>query len=533
MSRSSLLPIRPYDDCRPVVLPVPRAAVNTDGPSTAGHSKSESNAEPKAIDAATIERQIVEEHTAAGPSWRLALDYVCQSTATGLALWIIDVAITTTVFYCVGVVASSLASVPPSTFFTRQLPVWLMLQTGLFAAHRGYPGAGLSAVDELRCCVRGAIWSGIGVGLVNLVWGILSTSETILFVAVALSTLVGLPIGRFAARKILSQTPWWGIRTILLGSQRHTSAITRQLMTDRTSGYIPVGYLCHFADYIVHADRDPMLLGPGYDARTLAIEHRAPAAVIASPEASHLSDRLLLQFPTLLWLSRTTARHPDGDPIGSFEQHRRGSLLQLRSRIIKRVFDLTAVSIGLLILSPLLLTIAAIIKLRCPGPVFYASQRIGQHGRRISMWKFRTMVVDSEQRLKDYLAANPAAAAEWEADQKLRNDPRIIPGIGHFLRRTSLDEIPQLWNVLVGQMSLVGPRPLPPGEVIKYSDQYFQYSHMWPGITGLWQVSGRNDTDFETRVFLVNRYASHWSLWLDAWILIKTPWIVLTGRGAV
>ena len=142
------------------------------------------------------------------------------------------------------------------------------------------------------------------------------------------------------------------------------------------------------------------------------------------------------------------------------------------------------------------------------------------------------MVPNSDQVLQQRLATDAAARAEWDADQKLKDDPRIIPGIGRLIRSTSLDELPQLWNVLVGQMSLVGPRPVPPKEIVKYQDQYYQYSQMWPGITGLWQVSGRNDTSYETRVMLVHHYAANWSLWLDAWILVKTPMTVLTRKGA-
>jgi lipopolysaccharide/colanic/teichoic acid biosynthesis glycosyltransferase len=134
--------------------------------------------------------------------------------------------------------------------------------------------------------------------------------------------------------------------------------------------------------------------------------------------------------------------------------------------------------------------------------------------------------------LKERLESDTAARAEWERDAKLKSDPRIIPKVGHLLRRYSFDELPQLWNVLVGEMSVVGPRPVPPDEIVRYQNYYYEYTQMWPGMTGLWQVSGRNGTTFATRVFLVHHYASNWSLWLDAWILAKTPLVVITKRGA-
>ncbi|MFG0262410.1 MAG: sugar transferase, partial [Novipirellula sp. JB048] len=158
--------------------------------------------------------------------------------------------------------------------------------------------------------------------------------------------------------------------------------------------------------------------------------------------------------------------------------------------------------------------------------------RIGQHGQVFEAWKFRTMVEDGDQVLAQHLKENPAAKAEWERDQKLRNDPRVIQGIGNFLRKWSLDELPQLWNVLVGQMSLVGPRPIVHSEIPKYAEAYYCYSSMLPGITGLWQVSGRNNTTYETRVRLDEHYAHNWSPWLDVWVLAKTPTVVINRDGA-
>jgi lipopolysaccharide/colanic/teichoic acid biosynthesis glycosyltransferase len=149
-----------------------------------------------------------------------------------------------------------------------------------------------------------------------------------------------------------------------------------------------------------------------------------------------------------------------------------------------------------------------------------------------NMWKFRSMVPNADQVLQRKLESNPDMRREWESDSKLRSDPRVIPSIGHLLRRWSLDELPQLWNVLVGEMSLVGPRPVPPNEIVRYQKHYYEYTQMWPGMTGLWQVSGRNDTSFETRVFLVHHYARNWSPWLDLWVLLKTPAVVITRNGA-
>ena len=143
------------------------------------------------------------------------------------------------------------------------------------------------------------------------------------------------------------------------------------------------------------------------------------------------------------------------------------------------------------------------------------------------------MITNSEQVLREYLAANPEAAAEWQRDLKLKDDPRIIPRIGHFLRKTSLDELPQLWNIIVGDMSLVGPRPIYTDiEIQKFREKYPLYLRVRPGLTGLWQVSGRNNTSYDDRVRLDSYYVRNWSLWLDYFILLRTVRTVLLREGS-
>jgi undecaprenyl-phosphate galactose phosphotransferase len=165
------------------------------------------------------------------------------------------------------------------------------------------------------------------------------------------------------------------------------------------------------------------------------------------------------------------------------------------------------------------------------GPAIFSHRRIGRYGLAFGCLKFRTMVPDAEDALRRLLESDPRARAEWERDFKLREDPRITP-VGEFLRRTSLDELPQLWNVLKGEMSLVGPRPVIEEELERYGDQVGYYLETRPGITGLWQISGRNDTGYEDRVALDSWYVRNWSLWYDLVILVKTVGVVMRGRGA-
>jgi Undecaprenyl-phosphate galactose phosphotransferase WbaP len=165
------------------------------------------------------------------------------------------------------------------------------------------------------------------------------------------------------------------------------------------------------------------------------------------------------------------------------------------------------------------------------GPVLYGHDRFGKDGHRFRAWKFRTMFENSNGVLEQYLEAHPELREEWGQDHKLRFDPRVTK-IGRFLRKTSLDELPQLWNVLRGEMSLVGPRPIVTAEIVKYGPYYELYTMVHPGITGLWQVSGRNDTTYDERVQLDAYYVRNWSPWLDIYLLLKTVRIVLFSKGA-
>jgi Undecaprenyl-phosphate galactose phosphotransferase WbaP len=198
---------------------------------------------------------------------------------------------------------------------------------------------------------------------------------------------------------------------------------------------------------------------------------------------------------------------------------------------LKRALDVLAAGSMLVLLAPVFLLLAALVR-RDGGAAFYAHTRVGQGGRGFGCLKFRSMVTDSQARLDALLAADPSARAEWEATRKLKNDPRIT-AIGHFLRKTSLDELPQLLNVLRGEMSLVGPRPVVAAELAEYyGSAAAQYMSVRPGITGLWQVSGRSNTSYAQRVAMDVAYATQPSLWTDIKILARTPMAVLARRGA-
>lgn len=193
---------------------------------------------------------------------------------------------------------------------------------------------------------------------------------------------------------------------------------------------------------------------------------------------------------------------------------------------LKRAADIIISFTAIALISPAMLIIFALIKLTSGAPAIYAHPRIGHSGRAFKCYKFRTMTFNAEETLVAHLASNAAAAKEWRQYRKLRDDPRVT-ALGRVLRKSSLDELPQLFNVLRGDMSCVGPRPIPSDELSEYGESVRDYVKARPGITGIWQVSGRNSLDYASRVALDCHYIQHWSFWTDIAILFKTPFIVM------
>nr|WP_092074370.1 undecaprenyl-phosphate galactose phosphotransferase WbaP [Dendrosporobacter quercicolus]NSL49169.1 undecaprenyl-phosphate galactose phosphotransferase WbaP [Dendrosporobacter quercicolus DSM 1736] len=209
----------------------------------------------------------------------------------------------------------------------------------------------------------------------------------------------------------------------------------------------------------------------------------------------------------------------------------RNNMARGYNRFLKRTFDLTGSLIGGLLILPVVLVIAVRIYLDSPGPIIFAHNRIGFKGKVFPCYKFRSMVPNAQEVLDKYLQENLSAREEWERDFKLKDDIRITK-IGNFLRKTSLDELPQLLNVIKGEMSLVGPRPIVKEEIEKYGQYINDYYLIRPGMTGFWQVSGRNDVDYNSRVQMDSWYVRNWSLWQDIVLLFKTIVVVIKGKGA-
>lgn len=215
----------------------------------------------------------------------------------------------------------------------------------------------------------------------------------------------------------------------------------------------------------------------------------------------------------------------------SFESVADTEIVSVAQSRVKRGVDIVLSATALLFLAPLMLVLLLLVYLQDGGTPIFAQTRVGVNGKRFKCLKIRSMVTDAQERLEKLLATDPKARIEWETDHKIRNDPRIT-ALGRFIRKTSLDELPQLINILRGDMSIVGPRPIVEKEVARYGAQIDFYKQVRPGLTGLWQVSGRNDISYVGRVALDVEYVKNWSFWSDVKIIVMTVPSILFSRGA-
>jgi Undecaprenyl-phosphate galactose phosphotransferase WbaP len=351
------------------------------------------------------------------------------------------------------------------------------------------------------------------------------------------AAIVLVPFCRAIVRKFCARREWWGYPTLVIDSAGPLGALAHSLLRSPKSGLRPVlmtDPLGHCRSSVLPVMNDAETLRSLV--RTEGIRH----AVVSLPDLSTADitsalDQYSDVIPHMLVLSDAStlpALWSASRGLGRLSgiEVRNGLLLATLQRV-KRVLDIV-VCLSVLVLGlPLLAAIAVAIKMTDPGPVLFGHTRIGQHGRRFKTWKFRTMKVNAEALLREHLAHNPQARAEWNQCHKLRDDPRVTR-LGTFLRHTSLDELPQVWNVLCGEMSLVGPRPIVDDEVHHYGKAMRLYAMVKPGITGLWQSSGRNEVGYRDRVLLDEFYVRHWSPWLDVFVLAKTINALIRRKGA-
>lgn len=421
------------------------------------------------------------------------------------------------------------------------LGVSLALYVTVYWAFGLYAPAALGVIEELRRVVLATL-------LVSLVFAaaVFLTKEAARYSRGALLTSgalisVFVPLARAALRRACAARRWWGAPALMLGAGRTGRLLARKLLAEPGLALKPVA--CLDDDPEKQGDcagvpvPGPLSLAPEF-ARRFGVRH----LIVAMPGIGR--ERLLeiierhgrgfariIVVPNLLGIaSLWVSTHDLGGVLGL---EVRQNLLAPVNRAVKRTIDLVlAGALGLLALPVILISTAAI-RLVSPGPVFFLQLRRGKNGLPLRVWKLRTMYPDSQRLLERHLAASESAREEWKRSFKLRDDPRVLPVIGRFLRRTSLDELPQLWSVLTGKMSLVGPRPFPSYHLDEFPPEFRALrERVRPGLTGLWQVTSRAEGDLAEQQELDTYYIRNWSLWLELHILARTAEVVLSGRGA-
>ena len=394
---------------------------------------------------------------------------------------------------------------------------------------------------EVELLFRSTCYGAIAV-IVELYVAHLAANTSRLFVGLFfILTFLYLTIFRYVAKKFLQRKGLLQIPVIIIGAGKTAELLANTIASDAGMGYKIVGLLED--NQVQHGILDQFpVLGTFDDAEKVIQETGVKRLFIAAPGLrDEMLGKLIYRVQPLV---ENIGVIPNfvGIPTGGVEVESvfsekllilrlKNNLARPLNRIVKTIFDYVLTLVGTICISPILLLIAAWIYHDSPGPVIFKHTRIGKDGKPFPCYKFRSMCVDAKEKLAELLANDPAAREEWERDFKLKNDPRITKS-GAFLRKTSLDELPQIFNVLKGEMSLVGPRPIIQEELERYGEFVGDYLMVKPGITGMWQVSGRSDIEYAERVQLDTWYVRNWSVWIDVVLLFKTFAVVLMRKGA-
>jgi Undecaprenyl-phosphate galactose phosphotransferase WbaP len=415
------------------------------------------------------------------------------------------------------------------------LPVFLLI----FHILKLYPGISLAPAEEMRRFSIGSFMAHGGIILSRYIerdsWDSVTAALIISFI---FSTVVLLTV-RSITHWLLHKTRLGGIPAVIYGSGSTGRLVVDCLLGNIRTGYVPVLILDDNHKGIDEYRGIPVIhdtsIGP-----EIVKHYRIRMAMMAmsqldNQKLNHIMNTSVSAFrysvliPDFFSVANIWMSIRDfGGILGFVTSNKLKMSWNLK---LKRFMDMVIVCTGGIFILPFLLFIALLIKINSPGPVLYRHKRLGINGKHFYAYKFRSMVINAQERLQELLETDVEIKKEWEQNHKLSKDPRVT-GIGKFLRRTSIDEFPQLINILKGEMSLVGPRPIVDEEIEKYGEDFNRVFSVKPGLTGLWQVSGRSDTDYNARVAYDTYYLQSWSGWLDLWVLFKTFGAILRGRGA-
>ncbi|MDR0302483.1 MAG: undecaprenyl-phosphate galactose phosphotransferase WbaP [Treponema sp.] len=409
----------------------------------------------------------------------------------------------------------------------------------IFLISNLYPGVSLAPAEEMKRLCIGSIFAYGGIIMSRLIENDIWDSINTAFLISCIFSTIMLLSARSITHLFLHKTKLGGIPAVIYGAGSTGRLVAECLTNNIRTGYEPVLFL----DDELSDENEIMGIPIIHDTSIgpeIVKRYNIKMAIVAMPEldADKLKNllnksvsffRYNVLIPNFFNISSIWMSVRDFSGILGIETSHKFKLTYNLG--IKRIMDILFVLIGGILLLPLLLFIALLIKITSRGPVIYKHKRLGKNGIPFYAYKFRTMKKDAEQQLKKILESDPAIREEWEKNRKLKNDPRIT-AVGKILRRTSFDEFPQLINIIKGEMSLVGPRPIVYDEIEKYGDDYDRIFSIKPGLTGLWQVSGRSDTNYRERISYDTYYLQSWSVWLDLWIILKTFGSLIFGKGA-
>jgi Undecaprenyl-phosphate galactose phosphotransferase WbaP len=424
----------------------------------------------------------------------------------------------------------------PLSVYVSLLPLISLFPVS-YAAAGLYPGFGLGAVESLRRLSYSTSLSFLVLAAASFAFKADPLYSRVTFGLTWLLALAVVPLCRSLTFSTANRLRWWREPTVVLGTLSQIELTIRSVTGASSLGYDIVGALCqdHRAAGRV-TDDVPILGGPQL---VPALTRLGVTTILAwdSPSvARELADvqqqthhMLFIREEGRLPIERVQIKNLGGVLGIEFTNE----LLRASNQLIKRTLDICIGFACLLVAAPIIAICAIIIKTVSPGPAFFRQQREGLYGRKFPVWKLRTMHPDAEYRLQELLTRDPTLRKEWQQSVKLARDPRLIPVVGRWLRRLSLDELPQLWNVLVGDMSLVGPRPFPEYHLRMLSPDFRSLrSKVRPGLTGMWQVTVRSGGSIAEQERYDNYYIRNWSVWLDVYVLARTVSAVVLAKGA-
>jgi len=401
-----------------------------------------------------------------------------------------------------------------------------------------YPGFGLGPVETLRRLSYVTAFGFLVLAAFSFALKLDPLYSRVTFAIAFVLSLAAVPLGRTLVLGWAQRRSWWTEPVVVVGTGDRAARAIRSIQESPHLGYRPVAVLASGPRAVGAAIEGVPVCGGLDDAGAIAARGITVALVETDPRLDLATvDRLQKDFHRVVLL-----REYDELPVEGIQIRNLGGLVGIEytnnlllhgNRVAKRALDLAIGSLLLVLTAPVLLLAIALVKLLDGGPVFFTQRRSGLDGRPFDVPKIRTMRVDAEEHLEEHLSADPALREEWEASYKLKEDPRLIPLVGRFFRRFSVDELPQLWTVVQGRMSLVGPRPFPDYHLMRFPPAFLELRcRVRPGITGLWQVTVRSESGIERQQVYDTYYIRNWSVWLDLYVLSRTIAAVASGRGA-